>query len=240
MKSLLEQSQELADKVDRITNRERDVQVANSLSVVADSVANHLARSQLLATHLSVMLNAGVADSGHRPSPVLVGSLLKKIEAVRKRLKENRANLRQGNTWANCDNEAVGLTKTLEVDLASCWQRFVSEHVTDTSSFTTFRHVPACAGGLKKVDALNGELQVVIPVLPTSAKEIAAVVAIAAKARELIGKLRLGGVPPAVEAFLKNSATGGTPLSELSDEVLEWLRKHDEFLAALRVTAASY
>src|SRR5690606_23418355 len=102
-----------------------------------------------------------------------VEALQKRIAAVRKRLSERRGDLRQGNTWASCDNDASSLAKTLSVSLESAWRRFIETQVTDTSSLTTFRQVPSCKGPLKKVDELNTSLRSRSFPLPTTRKEIA-------------------------------------------------------------------
>jgi hypothetical protein len=110
---------------------------------------------------------------------------------------------------------------------------------TDTTSFSTFRRVPACGSVLKKVDEANATLKARTLSLPTTRKEITEATGTGEHAKELIGKLKLGGVPQEVQTLLKNAATGGVPLTDLTDDVLTWLREHKEFLDGLRINSSS-
>ncbi len=239
MKTLLEQSKELCVDIDRIANHENDAQLAQSLNVVADAVVNHATRACALAVNLKVMRSDELLEGPLITRPA-VESLQKKIDTLKKRLNERRGDLRQGNTWANCDNEANGLAKALSGNLESAWRRFINTQVTDTASLSTFRQVPACKGPLKKVDEINGLLKSKSFALPTTKKEIAEATVLGREAKEEIGKMKLSGVPKAVETLLKNAATSGTPLGDLSDEVLAWLRDNKEFMAGLRIIAAQH
>ncbi len=235
MKTLLEQSQELCVDIDRIANYESDAQLARSLNAVADSVAGHASHARALAVNLKAMRSEGLLDGPLITRPA-VESLQKKIDMLKKRLNERRGDLRQGNAWAKCDNEAKGLAKALSDNLESAWRRFINTQVTDTASLSTFRQVPACKRPLKKIDELNGLLKSFA--LPTTRKEIEEARDLGREAKEQISKMQLNGVPKAVEMLLKNAATSGIPLSELSDEVLAWLRDNREFMAGLRITAS--
>ncbi len=237
VKTLLQQSQELCSDIDRIANHEKDAQLAQSLNAVVEAVTNHANRAGALAVNFKAM-RSGQLTEGPLITRAAVESLRKRIDAVKKRLSERRDNIRQGNTWANFDNEASGLAKNLSANLDAAWRRFIDTQVTDTASLSTFRQVPACKGTLKKVDEVNASLKSKLVSLPTKRGEITEAVAMGREAKDQIGKMKLDGVPKAVELLLKSAATTGIPLSDLSNEVLDWLRDHKEFMAGLRVTAS--
>lgn len=238
MKTLLERSQELRKEIDRYSNRESDAQIVQNLSGIAETVASHAAQAQGLATSVRVIAAEGLLEGQWISAPA-VASLQKRIEAVRKRLSETRGDPRKGNLWANCDADAKALAKTVSSNAESAWRRFLDKQSTDTTSFSTFRRVPACASVLKKVDEANASLKARTLSLPTTRKEITEATATGEHAKELIGKLKLGGVPQEVQTLLKNAATGGVPLTDLTDEVLKWLRDHKEFLDGLRINSSS-
>ena len=238
MKTLLERSQELRKEIDRYSNRERDAQIVQNLSGIADAVATYSAQAQALASSVRVIAAEGLLEAHWIPTPA-VTSLQKRIEAMRKRLGETRGDPRKGNLWANCDADAKALTKTAGSNADSAWRRFLDKQSTDTTSFSTFRRVPACGSVLKKVDEANATLKARALSLPTTRKEITDATATGEHAKELIGKLKLGGVPQEVQVLLKNAATGGVPLTDLTDDVLEWLRKNKEFLDGLRINSSS-
>lgn len=238
MKTLLERSADLRKDIDRYANRESDAQIVESLSGIADAVSTHAKQAQTLAISIRAIAAEGLLKDSRIDVPD-VASLQKRIEAVRKRLGETRSDLRKGNVWANCDADAKALVKTVGGDVESAWQRFLNQQSTDTTSFSTFRRVPACGSVLKKVDEANAVLQRRAFALPTTRKEIAEVRSIGEDAKEAIGKMKLGGVPPAVQSLLKSAATGGIPLADLTDDVLKWLREHKEFLDGLRINSSS-
>jgi hypothetical protein len=51
--------------------------------------------------------------------------------------------------------------------------------------------------------------------------------------------MKLSGVPQGVQTLLKNAATGGIPLADLTDDVLKWLRENKEFIDGLRINSSS-
>jgi hypothetical protein len=171
MKTLLERSQELRKEIDRHANQEGDAQIVQNLSGIADAVGNHAKQAQALATSVRVIAAEGLLEGQWISAPT-VASLQKRIEAVRKRLSETRGDPRKGNLWANCDAEARALAKTIGGNVESAWRRFLENQSTDTTSFSTFRRVPACGSVLKKVDEANAGLKVRALALPTTRREI--------------------------------------------------------------------
>lgn len=239
MKTLVEQCQQLSADMDRIANREGDSEIVKSLTAVTEAIEEHVTWAQALTVNVRAMSgNSALSDPGW----VAVGSaadLQKRIDAVKRRLAENRGDLRKGNTWANCDTEAKGLTQSLARKLEGAWKKFIGGLTVDTASFSTFRHVPACKVALRKVDELNGKIRSREATLPITRKEVSEAVTLSAEARALIDSLNLGDVPKEVQALLKDAASGRARLADLSDKALEWLRDHKQFIAGLRITASS-
>jgi hypothetical protein len=238
MNTLVERSQELRKEIDRYANQEGDAQIAQNLSGIADAVSNHATQAQALATSVRVIAAERLLE-GQWISAQAVASLQKRIEAVRKRLSETRGDPRKGNLWANCDADAKALAKTVGSQAESAWRRFLDKQSTDTTNFSTFRRVPACGSVLKRVDEANATLKARTLSLPTTRKEITEANATGEHAKELIGKLKLDGVPREIQTLLKNAATGGVPLTELTDDMLKWLRENQDFLDGVRINSSS-
>jgi hypothetical protein len=239
MKSLTDQSDDLLNKIERITNRESDAEIARSLAVVAEAVSARLQESLVLKNHLSTMKAAGLKEVGASPTKERITSFIKKIESVRKRHKENRANLRQGNTWANCDNDATSLNKELKSELAASWRKYIKENLTDTSNLSTFRQMPNCVAVFRQVDAVNREVEGFGTTLPTSVAQIEALAVKARSARQAVSALKLEGIPQDIQLFLKKASTEGVPMAELTDEIIRWLRDNRKFMVALKINASS-
>lgn len=237
MSTLLARSVALKVEIDLIANLERDAQIVHDLEAIAEAVKGYATQADALATNVGV-LSADELLPATWIAAQEVSSLQKRVDALRKRVQTSRGDARKGNIWANCDAEAKGLAKNVTGSVESAWRRYLETLLTDTNSFSTFRNVAACRVGLRKVDDLNNTIRSRMLTLPTTRKEIAELTALGKEAKEVIGKLKLEGVPKEVQTLLKNAATGGTPLADLTDHVLEWLRKNPEYLDSLRISAS--
>ena len=239
MSTLLDRSAELKVGIDRIANRERDAQIAQNLMVIADALKGFTIQAHSLAVNVQV-LSADELLAGAWITAPEVTSLQRRTDALRKRVQENRSEARKGNIWANCETDAKSLARNVTNSVESAWRRYLETLHMDTSSFASFRNVPACRVVLRKVDEINNTIRGQMQALPTTRKEVTDLAALGKEAKELIRKLKLDGVPKGVETLLKNAALGGAPLSALTDDVLAWLRENPEYLESLRITASPH
>lgn len=239
MSTILDQARALREQVKRVANRESEAEVANTLASVSSALAEKVEQTAGLRQNLAVIRGAKIPVTGKLPTTAQIKDLHERIAAVKKRLIEERASLKQRNTWARCDDEAGKLLQLVNGALSGAWSEFVKERLCDTSSFATLRKLPSCAEPLRKVDEINTQIRGHERTLPTAAKEVQEVGNLGKRARDQVAKLKLSGMPRAVEEFLKLAAGNGAPLERLSDEVLDWLRHNPDFAASLRVTASS-
>jgi hypothetical protein len=239
MSTLLERSAELKVGIDRIANQERDAQIAQNLAVIADVLKGFTLQAHSLAVNVRVLAADELLAGAWITAPE-VTSLQRRTDALRKRVQENRSEARKGNIWANCETDAKSLARNVTNSVESAWSRYLETLHTDTSSFASFRNVPACHVVLRKVDEINNTIRGRMQALPTTRKEVTDLAALGKEAKELIRKLKLDGVPKGVETLLKNAALGGAPLSALTDDVLAWLRENPEYLQSLRITASPH
>jgi hypothetical protein len=167
-----------------------------------------------------------------------VDSLAKKICTLQGRLKSERSKLLASNTWGLCDAEATALAVDLREKLLDLWRRFVGGQIRNTDTFQPFRSLHGCASVLTELDRLTRALREHQSQLPDSASIVAAVKDKGEQMDSEIAKLKVDGIPPAVLTFLKAAAQGGISATELTDEILAYLRDR-KFVGSLRIVAGN-
>jgi hypothetical protein len=182
------------------------------------------------------MDSQGLVKNGDLPNADQVASFQKKIGALQKRLVESRSKLKVGNDWAGCDTEARAMAKQLEDCLKASWSQFVTEHIRNTDGLQPFRQMEGCAPILAELDLLTRRLTDFQRALPKTDADLSAVRKASDQMDALIAKIDLGGVPPAVQEFVKKATQGGISLAELTDEILDYLRARN-FVNSFRVTS---
>lgn len=238
MRSLQERSKELSDSLGRIANRERDTQIVQNLRGIADYLNELITKTQKLAESISVLHSEHLLDGAY-VSESSVSSLKDRIESLRRRIIETPEDVRSGNVWARFEREATALHDDTRRSIETTWRNHLNSQLTEITSLSVFGQVPACRSVLRKVEANNQWIRARMADLPTASKDVRETIELGKEAKKLVGKLNLQGVPEGVLKLLKNAATTGTPLEDLADDVLGWLREHPDFLRSLRITASS-
>jgi hypothetical protein len=231
--TLLSRSKELSDKMKRIANRAADDVLVRKIEEIHEPLTRHVATVVGLHSSLLVMRKAELLKA----SPVsgsTVQTLQQSISNLRKRLRENRSRLVEGNIWANCDKQQKAHAEELERLLQQQWKSFVTEHTPGIETFRPFAKLTSCKSKFDRLEELERESRVVQAHLPSSEAVVEAVRQRGAQMNQLIDSLGLDGEPAKMQDFLKQCAQSGVPLDELTDDVLKWL-KTKGFAASLRI-----
>ncbi len=236
--SLLQRCRELLIKIKAVASLEKDKGLLEQFEEVQQALQLHRERSSHLLGVVRVMQGQGLVKNSDLPTAVQVAGFQKKIGALQKRLVETRTKLKVGNDWAGFDKETSALIKQLEDRLKSIWSEFVTDHIRNTDGFRPFRQIEGCAAILADLDVLSRQLTDFLSGLPKTDADLTAVKKASDQIDALIAKINLGEVPPAVQEFLKKATQGGISLTELTDEILKYLRARN-FVSSLRVTSGS-
>ena len=235
--NLLEQGRALQVGIGRIASADKDSALLHHFKGVEADLNRHVDRTTQLVKTLELLSTHGLVGGKDVIARTKVAGLHKKIATLQKRLKEERSQLMAQNTWASCDKEAGELGDALEARLRAAWAGFVTERTQKTESFAHFRQLEGCAEVLSEIEQIGISLRASVADLPRDESDIRKVEKASARIDALIAKLDLGDVPSAVQAFLKKASQNGVPLTEMSDEIIAWLRKK-KLVAGLRVTTA--
>lgn len=107
------------------------------------------------------------------------------------------------------------------------WKKYISEHllIKDEKELKIWAQIPELSGSAKKLQAFVSEVEKLKEQLPTM-KEIRLIKIISEEMQKFMADLDKVGIPDNVSDFLSKASTVGVALSEINDELFDWLDKH--------------
>lgn len=228
-----ERCTELRSHISRIQSSDADKGLVRTMENIRTELAEHLNRVEGLMKSRKVL---SVIDGVPPPqiNANTLKALKKTIVALTGKLDNNRSQIGGGSTWADCDVKAKGLAEALDKDLRNIWTKFISDERPAYEMFNAFSALPQCAAPLRELHRLSGILDGLRKTLPQSPSAIDEVRATAIRMRKQIESLGLDGEPAEMVAFLKKCSGDGAPLSDLTQEIFQWIQDKG-YAATLRV-----
>lgn len=233
---LIERAAGLADKITRYQQlksaaseaeqfRTRARQVRDAASLIAQA---HEALRRFQAAGIPVEFVPANADG-----------LVEKANRLRAIAAEDPAGLANPpfNLRYEFTDRIAGIATAVSKATEDAWRRYVTENGPGGSDevLDALARLPQLRAGVSRIRACRDEIARLAaspPDDPPSA--VARFQKLVADHRAAWAELTADGIPRTVISFIRSCASGGAPLSSLSDEVLEWLQSRD-LLGAFRI-----
>jgi hypothetical protein len=230
MPTILEQSAELSEKLERIANRHTNEERYKQLTHVLkglNSIAEELS-SKAQSRALFVANSVPVATVDVNLSSAKLGRLKTKLE-------NSPDKVAQGNEWANAETALTALTGSIGGDMTAAWKGFVDGNTPGIDLLQPYAGLGEFRQVFQGLQSSRNEATISKQTLPTKQEDFDQVTQRKLEMEAAIENFGLKGEPEDCQNLLKRCASAeGFALGELTDYHLKWL-KDKGFTKSLRI-----
>ena len=239
MNTALENAKALRAKITDAKSRKGNENILRGWSPVREKLSNLSAEVDMLSEAATLLMKNNEVGLlvKHLPTTVELKSLQSKLEKLDKRLAEEPETFLDGNVWASTKTQLDGLVKDLLANLAAVWSEYLNSLGQTIDHLEPFARVEKCTSIINKIKIELGSLNALALNLPQDLEPFRRAVQHQKEIQKLILQLDLKDVPPTVQKFLKSINTSGVTLDDLTDEILNWLKKKN-MLKSFHISAS--
>lgn len=220
----------LQSKISIKKNRDLIDGLANDLELVRE---NHDEAKKSLAL-ISLLRDANILKTANTTVKSDNSQFQRKIGTLSTRLETDPTKLRQGNVWADFDNLVRKIPRDARRYGFVEWKRYVNEQIPSAQTWLAFENIERCRSAIQEMRKIEADKAGLLILDALSKEDLERVLKLGDRMHTLIDSLDLKDQPPEMIDFLKRCASEGVSMSELSDEILEWVRDN-KFVESLRI-----
>ena len=204
-----EKAKALSSKTQDLSNRLRSAKEIHSMLIRVNVTRNFLHKNSM-----NVELNEtfkGLRDA---------------LNGLNEFVQKDQVNILEPNVFWRTNAENLE-KKSTQVFILS-WKNYINERllIKDEKELKIWGQIPELSGAARKLQEFVSNVENIKEELP-SIKEIQLIETISNDMKKFMDDLDKVGIPDNVSNFLSKASTIGVSLSDMNEELIQWLEKHD-------------